>query len=105
MKTVYFLFSLILIESNALLNQPSDPILPDTFYVQFNETLYYNNSKAITPGAQWYDYPSRRGRIDREDGLHDRFCYMKGMPLTSELCSHLVVIRWIVHPRLKQCCP
>ena len=107
MDKIFLLFSLILVGENALTSQPSYPRLPDTFYVRFNETLYYNKGmKVIIHAEQWYDFPSRRGRIDREDGLHDRYCYIEGMPLTKEPCTHLVVdgIRWIIHPRIKECC-
>lgn len=101
-------FSFAQTQDVVLQKQPSDPVLPDTFMVQFNETLYpsYPNRsiKYYTHGVQYYDFPSRSGRVDRQHGQYDRFCSYKGMPDTP--CIQLVVngIRWIVRPELKTCC-
>ncbi|CAI7910170.1 unnamed protein product, partial [Closterium sp. NIES-53] len=58
-----------------------------------------------TEGTWWYDYTTRRQRIDRRNGLGDRYCG-SALPLRATPCTQVVRDSWryLVFPQAKYCC-
>ncbi len=53
-------------------DKPADPVWPDSFQCKFSEkisAIFSENTK----GTYYYDAPSARYRIDRDDCKYDRY--------------------------------
>ena len=77
------------------------PVWPETFSQPFNETNFVGK----TTGMYYYDFPNRRGRVDRQNGVWDRFCGSVH-PFVATPCQHIIVhgVRYLNFPKLKKCC-
>ena len=79
-----------------------------TFTADFTEVFKYPLIGEIkTKGRFFYDYNSRRYRVDRDNGKGDRYCGLNGLKwLKNTPCSQYVVNgdRYIYYPDLKECC-
>ncbi|CAI5976917.1 unnamed protein product [Closterium sp. NIES-65] len=75
------------------------------FQVDFNEEMYLPWYTLTTEGTWWYDYTTRRQRIDRRNGLGDRYCG-SALPLRATPCTQLVRDSWryLIFPQEKYCC-
>ncbi|CAI5459457.1 unnamed protein product [Closterium sp. Yama58-4] len=84
---------------------PRPPVWPPRFQVDFNEEMYLPWYTLTTDGTWRYDYTTRRQRIDRRNGLGDRYCG-SALPLRTTPCTQLVRDSWryLVFPKEKYCC-
>jgi hypothetical protein len=96
---------LLLVTFVSISLQEDGPVWPDKFYQEFTEDTSYFFIKGHTQGKFYYDYQTRRYRIDREDGKYDRYCGTV-YKLRSTPCSHIVVdgVRYLYFPEKNDCC-
>merc|ERR1712019_6566 len=89
-------------------DKPSDPVWPNQFTQEFNETFKYPAiGSHSTKGTYFYDFPNRRYRIDRENGRYDRYCGFNGVRAFQDTpCTQLVIngMRWLIYPEKQECC-
>lgn len=87
---------------------PSEPIWPAKFTTKFDEVFNYPLVGEVkTKGSFYYNYNTKRYRVDRENGKGDRYCGLNGLKwLKNTPCSQYVVNgdRYIYYPELKECC-
>lgn len=80
MEKSILIFTILVFVSAVSATQPADPKWPDTFQIDFKEVLYLPAlGTHNTTGQYFYDYPSGRYRIDRENGHYDRYCGLNGV--------------------------
>ncbi|CAI7797336.1 unnamed protein product [Closterium sp. NIES-53] len=92
-------------ESDTTAEAPRAPVWPSRFQVDFYEEMYLPWYTLTTEGTWWYDYTTRRQRIDRRNGLGDRYCG-SALPLRATPCTQVVRDSWryLVFPQAKYCC-
>eukprot|EP00270_Netrium_digitus_P001911 TRINITY_DN12115_c0_g1_i1.p1 TRINITY_DN12115_c0_g1~~TRINITY_DN12115_c0_g1_i1.p1 ORF type:complete len:259 (+),score=32.19 TRINITY_DN12115_c0_g1_i1:186-962(+) len=84
---------------------PLAPIWPVSFTASFNEEMYFVFVTMTTSGEYFYDSLNKRLRIDRQNGIGDRFCGT-AYPFRNTQCSHIVLdgVRYLVFPDYSYCC-
>ena len=100
--TLIFLILTCLFFINSI---PSTPRWPDQFEQSFTEKFSYAFLKGTTKGNFFYDWPTRRYRVDRENGKYDRFCGSI-YKFQDTPCSHIVADgnRYLYFPDKNYCC-
>lgn len=84
---------------------PLPPRWPDAFEVEFDEETYFTFWTQKTSGRYFYDALNNRTRVDRENGIGDRYCG-SAYPFHNTPCTHLVRdnMRLLVFPEHQYCC-
>lgn len=79
---------------------PPAPVLPPIFVAPFQESMDYYIHTFHTKGVLYFDATSSSERVDREDGVADRYCGT-ARPFAGTFCSHLIVDskRYLLFPQ------
>lgn len=114
MKIAFGVFCILVLSVVALnsttseSDTPSTPQWPNKFTENFHEIFDYPVVGRIeTNGRFYYDFSSKRYRVDRDNGKGDRYCGINGLKwLKNTPCSQFVVNgdRYIYYPQLNECC-
>lgn len=81
------------------------PGYPQRFTQSIDETFTYGFIERKTKATIYYDWQSRRYRLDRDDGLWDRYCGTV-YKFRSTPCTHFVSEgkRYLYYPEKEYCC-
>jgi len=84
---------------------PLAPVWPPYFTADFTEEFYIGFFTLTSKGKYVYDAERQRSRIDRENGVGDRYCG-SAYPFRNTPCTHLVRdgMRYLMFPEYKYCC-
>ena len=98
---VVLLFALVTL---GIQNQ-NPPKFPDRFSQKINETFKYGFISATTEAQIYYDWNSKRYRLDRKNGKWDRYCGTV-YKFTDTACNQYVSegMRYMHYPEKNYCC-
>jgi hypothetical protein len=101
--------ALVIIALAALaLADPLPPRWPPSYVQDFHEVNTYPViGNFHTDGEFFYDAPTGRYRVDRQNGKGDRYCWLHGFNiLWNQKCSHIVSEgkRYLYYPEQNSCC-
>ena len=106
--TIPIIIAIALLATCALTFQPEDPKWPETFTADFREEFDYTLLKRETTGTIFFDFPSRRYKISRENGHWDRYCGANGLyAFYNTPCDQLTTTsgdRYLYYPEYDDCC-
>lgn len=85
--------------------EPLPPSWPEQFSADFEEVTSLTLFSSTTTGRYFYDASQNRTRVERSNGIGDRYCG-SALPFRSTPCTHLVIEgeRFLVFPEKKYCC-